>query len=492
MLKKIRAYVEQYHMLSDGDTVVAGVSGGADSVCLLLVLLELQKHISFGLHVVHVNHGIREEAGQDAAFVEQLCKGLGVSFFLVERNVPEIARREGLSSEEAGRQVRYEAFGQALEQAAPGALAAGKGKIAVAHNANDRAETMLFHLFRGSGLTGLCGIRPVREQVIRPLLCVERQDIETFLEEKKVSYCIDKTNDEDTYTRNRIRHHILPYAQREITEGVVAHMGHTAEVLLETEDFVKRTADEAYDNCVTLLPGQKGDPALAVDIDRALEYPGLIRRYLILRALEACIPARKDVTAEHVRGVAALMEQPGNRQISLPEGVCARREYHRLMLEREARVQNKESAREAAASPEWDIDPRPACEVQLPGLGVLEFRVMSREEWELGHAAEGLGHAAQFKKNQYTKCFDYGKIKKSLKLRNRKTGDYLTINQALSRKSLQDYMINEKIPRRERDNIWLLADGQHILWVIGYRISQEYKVSEETKEILQVQLRGGH
>lgn len=179
-LDKVSTYIEKYHMLSAGDTVAAGVSGGADSVCLLFVLSALQKKIPFRLMVVHVNHKIRNEAGEDAAYVQKLCESLQVPFFLYEKDVEQIARREGISTEEAGRNIRYEAFREVLtkcasaESKAPeaevmetGTLSRNVGghlKIAVAHHKNDRAETVLFHLFRGTGPVGLEGIRPTREE----------------------------------------------------------------------------------------------------------------------------------------------------------------------------------------------------------------------------------------------------------------------------------------------------------------------------------------
>ena len=180
MLKTVSAYIERYEMLQPGDTVVAGVSGGADSVCLLLMLSAIRKEIPFQLFVVHVNHLMREEAGGDAEFVSELCKKCRIPFSLVEKDVSAIAAECRISTEEAGRQVRYEAFEAVLMREAPEAVSENKAKIAVAHNLNDRAETMLFHLFRGSGLNGLSGIRPVSTRksgitVIRNILsCLVR------------------------------------------------------------------------------------------------------------------------------------------------------------------------------------------------------------------------------------------------------------------------------------------------------------------------------
>ena len=211
-------------MLQPGDRVVAGVSGGADSVCLLFLLLEWRREFPLDIAVVHVNHGIRPEAGEDARYVEKLCGEHRIPFFLTEADVRQRSILEKCSEEEAGRRTRYEAFDKAAEEW-------GATKIAVAHNSNDRSETQLFHLFRGSGIRGLASILPVRGRIIRPILCLERWEIEDFLTQQGIFYCKDATNDEDDYTRNRIRHHILPYAEQNIARGCVAHMNQTAEML---------------------------------------------------------------------------------------------------------------------------------------------------------------------------------------------------------------------------------------------------------------------
>ena len=204
MFQKVLSYVNQHHMLTQGDGVVAGVSGGADSVCLLFVLRKIQESLGGKLYVAHVNHGLRgEEALADQEFVRRLCEEWQLPFYLKSVKLREIARERKLSEEEAGRLVRYDFFRKVAEET-------GAAKIAVGHNANDHAETLLFHLIRGSSLKGLAGISPVQGAVIRPLLCVKREEIEQYVKEKGLHFCMDKTNLEDTYTRNRIRHKLLP------------------------------------------------------------------------------------------------------------------------------------------------------------------------------------------------------------------------------------------------------------------------------------------
>lgn len=241
--EKVKAYIVKHRMISDSDTVAAGISGGADSVCMLYILRKLTEEIPFRLFVVHVHHGVRADAQKDADYVKRLCEEWNIPFLMKRVDMDGYAKENRLSPEEAGRQLRYRAFEEALEGES------GVCKIAVAHNCNDRAETMLFHLFRGSGLKGLGSIRPVREQIIRPLLCLSRAEIEAYLFQKGLVYCMDSTNDEDTYTRNKIRHHILSYAEEQICRNATEHIGDAAEILAQTNDFVTKQTILAFERC---------------------------------------------------------------------------------------------------------------------------------------------------------------------------------------------------------------------------------------------------
>ena len=475
---------------------MAGVSGGADSVCLLLVLSALKKEIPYKLLVVHINHKIRKEAGWDAAFVKDLCERYQVPFFLVEEDVEALAKEKGISTEEAGRQVRYQAFDTVLRENAPEAVQRGKAKIAVAHNLNDRAETMLFHLFRGSGLNGLGSIRPVKERqglstIIRPLLGLPRSEIEAFLSEKEMCWCIDSTNDEDTYTRNKIRHHILPYAQESVSCGAVTNMGRAAEILAETEDFVQKEMRKAYAECVTeIYSGESvGDygqnkfsndfPAgqqIVFSVQKFLSYHPLLQKQMLLHCLERLTPARKDITATHVEDMLSLFTKEGNRSIHLPYGLVARREYEKVMVEER--------------TSDIDILFKNGISVHLPKPGEVPLYVPLFEREGMEFSVFSYEKSMNIPQNEYTKWFDYDKMSKSLTIRTRRTGDYFTFNAALSKKSVQDYMVEAKIPKGKRDDVPILADGQQVLWIVGYRIGSSYKVDEQTKHILQVRLRG--
>lgn len=463
--EKVFSYLERHQMISPHDHVLLGVSGGADSVCLLFLLVEYARRIPLKLSVVHVDHGIRPDAAQDAAYVETLCRERGIPFYLSKVDVRGYAEEEKCSEEDAGRRLRYEAFYRTAQET-------GAGRIAVAHNCNDRAETMLFHLFRGSGLKGLCGIRPVRQEIIRPLLCLEREEIEDYLTEKQIPWRTDSTNGTDEYARNRIRRHILPYVEKELAQGCVAHMARTADMLAEVEDYMGQQVRKARESCVEELEGRF---ELSVDGFREL-HPAVQKRLLQLLA-EELSPTGKDILSVHIESILRLFSGTRGRRVNLPMEMEAVRSYAKVILGK---------SRECGRFPlniflsGEQLAQRGGCRIDLGGGEVLEFILFSAREYE------------EVPRKRYTKWFDCDKIKESVCVRYRETGDYLSITDGQGKvihKSLKDYMITEKIPREERASIPLLAEGSHVLWMVGGRISEYYKVDRNTKRILQVQLK---
>ena len=469
--KQVKEYCDRHQMLERGDRVVLGVSGGADSVCLLFVLLALRRELDLQLHVVHVNHGIRIEAGEDAAYVSALCEAHQVPFYLYEKDIPALAKEWSCSEEEAGRRVRYEAFEEVLRQQCC-------QKIAVAHNSNDRAETMLFHLFRGTGLTGLAGIRPVRGQIIRPLLCVDRAQIEAYLAEKQISYRHDATNDCDDYTRNKIRHHILPYAEQEIVKGSVANMTRTADILAETENYIEEQVQKAMEASVVGEEGGSNQSCYRIHRQTFLQEHVLIQKRLLLQLLKKLSPMHKDIAAVHVEDILSLFTKEGNRSIHLPYNIRGSRQYEEIVLERQMQERSADSF-EPVTIDSAGLSEEEICVSLNKGQKVF-FSLLNLEK-------EGI-NCKDIPENQYTKWFDYDKIKECLTLRTRETGDYLSLKgqDALQHKKLKDYMISEKIPKKRREELPLLAEGSHVLWLVGYRISEYYKVEASTKRVLQV------
>ena len=463
MIKKVFDYIQKNHMLQAGDTVVAGISGGADSVCLLFILLKMRERMPLRLTAVHVDHGLRKEAAQDAAFTEGLCRRWGCGFRCIPVNVEAYAAENRISTEEAGRILRYRAFEQVLEE-----MGAPDGKIAVAHNQNDNAETVLFHLMRGTGLTGLAGISPVRERIIRPLLCISRRDIEQFLAENHISYCIDRTNNEDTYTRNKIRHHILPYAEAEICGQAVPHIYDTSVMIREADAFLQKSASEAFARCASEHARE-----IIFTIDAFLREDVFLQKQMLLFAVGRLAGSRKDIAAVHVRLLHGLFVREGNGRVSLPYGITAYREYKAVRLQ----IGGKEEEQPGAVLEEQELL-IPGRTEQADGISVI-CRLFPYEKSE------------NIPQKTYTKWFDYDKIVKSLVLRTRRQGDYMQVFAGGGRKSLKSYLIDEKVPQAERDRMLLVADGGHIVWMIGKRISERYKINVQTKTVLEIQVIGG-
>ncbi|MFI3214797.1 MAG: tRNA lysidine(34) synthetase TilS [Eubacteriales bacterium] len=457
MLQKMQNYIEKHHMIEPGDHIVVGVSGGADSVCLLLLLKEYCKHCPITLLGVHMNHLIREEASEDADYVKWLCTQLEVPFYLFEEDVEEIAKKEKISVEEAGRNVRYAAFSKIIQD-----QCGGKGKIAVAHHQGDRAETMLFHMFRGSGIAGMAGILPVRENIIRPILCMSRAEIEAYLKKEKISWCIDSTNEEDTYTRNKIRNQLLPFVESEILSGATEHLASEAEYILEVKEYIDAQTKEALAN-VAVCEKKR----VSIDVFMFLQLSEFIQREVLLEILKNILPKRKDMTRKHILQVQELFWKEGSKTASLPYGLEGKKEYEKVVIGYQAECEEGLEEQKVHVGEHFFVKM----------LGNVETRVFSNENIE------------NIPQNIYTKWFDYDKISHCLTLRKRQIGDFFMINDSLQRKTIKSYMIQEKIPQSMRNQLPLFADQDHILWIPGYRMSAYYKVSKDTKQILEIKIK---
>ncbi len=453
MRNTVENYIETYHMIESGDKVIAAVSGGADSVCLLHLLARLREKYLLELRAVHVHHGLRgQEADRDAEFTKQLCSSLSVPCHVLHADVRGYAKEHSVSEEEAGRILRY----QLLEQEAETWDEGGKVKIAAAHHGDDSVETILYNLFRGSGLAGIGGISPVRGRIIRPLLCVSRKEILEYLKENHLQYCEDSTNQTDDYTRNRMRRIILPAVTENINPKASQHIRQAGEKIRQAHEFLQDAADKWLS-----VHRDSRDPGLISD--QLSEEPEILQSYVLRRILAETAGTEKDLSSNHIDALMDLLSGQTGRRADLPDGIWAVREYTGLRIEKKSREMETRTADRAGAPPP------------------LEIKVFSRERGQENQ---------EFPKNQYTKWFDYDRIENRLSVRTRRTGDYITLKGG-GKKSVKAYMIDEKIPAADRDSVFLLADGNHILWIIGYRISEYYKIGPQTTTILQAELNGG-
>ncbi len=449
MWKKVHDYILQNEMLRPGERVIAAISGGADSVCLLSVLNQIicnHPDLGWQIRVVHVHHGLRgAEADRDAAFVESLCKKLNFTCSIVHKDVTGFARENGCSQEEAGRILRY----QVLEAEARSFNAA---RIALAHHKDDNAETILHHLLRGSALRGLGGMKPVQGMRIRPLLATDRSEIICFLEQSGLQWVEDSTNASGDYTRNRIRRDIMPLLTTTVNERAVDHILQAGAMFSQANDYFEEISDQIWkeSGIWTEDTGRDSSAAAMPLATLAMQHP-LVRSYLFGRMIAAVLPGRRDITARHYAAMEVMLDQPVGSRINLPDHTIAERQYEMMRVIR---------------NPAED-------EKAMPPAMKLQMKTFPREK------------DAEIPKNQYTKWFDYDKIKGTLSVKIREPGDYFILANGSS-KTINRFMIDEKIPREQRDRIPLLAEGNHILWIVGYRISEYYKITETTKMILQV------
>lgn len=449
MREKVRKTIEEFHMFPQGARIVVGVSGGADSVALLHLLSGWQAAYDWRLTAVHIHHGLRgEEADKDQAFVEALCRTLGIPCIIRRFDVAKEARTRGLGEEETGRLLRYAVFQE---------MAGEEGYIAVAHHRGDQAETLLMRLCRGTGLTGLVGMREVRGNLCRPLLECSRQEIEAYCRQEGLFWREDATNQQDTYTRNKLRLRVLPLLE-EVNPLAVEHMAQTAALLAAEEDYLSEQAEQIYAGL--RLPSVPEEVHLPKDALSCL-HPAMQSR-LLRRALAEFVSA--DVSRSQVKALQELLEKPTGKRRDLLQGVAAENRYGTLVLFR------KKDKKEG-----FCVELPPEGEVLLSEGGIsVKMQIFDKKNTE-------------FSEDGCTNVFDYDKINQILFCRSRQQGDSIRLKGG--RKKIKDLFIDEKIPRAERENYPLIAMREEILWVPGLRSAADYLPDEQTKRVLRIEIR---
>ena len=457
MQKKVRNYIEKLHMLENTDTVVAGVSGGADSLCLLHLLAQLREEYGFTLVAVHVNHGIRgADAFQDAAYVKQICQLWQVECQVFETDIKALAKEQGWTEEEAGRKFRYQCFANVAKRSA-------NSVAAVAHHMEDQAETVLFRMARGTGLAGLKGMLPVSRQgelaIIRPLLGVHRWEIEAYLLEQGIDYCRDYTNDLTIYHRNYIRHEIVP-AFSKVNEQAVEHIASLAQQAAQMEAYLDSEVTRMFGQMVERLEPKGGYETLyRLPVKEMEVLPQLLRQEVMRRLMHVLSGSLKDITRQHIVLALDCLAENGAK-VNLPYGMEVFRSYD-YMLAGRRRKDAKRGLKFAGRN----------CENLEKYFSFCEY--LYKKERKID-------------KKNYTKTIDCGKIRDTLCVRYRQTGDRIAVDLEGHCKSLKKYFIDEKIPQYMRDEIPLVCDGQDVVWIVGYRLSPAYYVDQHTIKAMDI------
>ena len=491
---KVISYIKENDLISQGDTIVEGLSGGPDSVCLFLMLEEYKKELDFNTVAVHVHHGIRKKsADKDQKFVEKLCASKGVELKSYRKDIPLICKITKESEEECGRRIRYELFNEVCSLY-------DNAKIAVAHHMNDQAETVLFRIIRGSGIKGLTGMEPKRDNVIRPLLCLKRQEIEEYLDSIGQDYRIDETNGTLEYSRNYIRKKVMPKLES-VRQNAVEHINSLSGEAGEINDFMEKKARELLEEASKEADSRYITKGLTTkykaDVISAAE--PILQKFAIRALISDSGVSIKDVTRSHVDSLCELISKPKSGEIHLPKGVTVVKEsgivYIRPREGFDGQIQELTNA-----SP---VQAERIAEPVIPNAAPLVLPKVKEPQYKFFYPVTGEGNYKlpdgsivtcrvlnEFDRENvpddgYTKWMDYAKMSDDLCLRTRKTGDYLVINKKGNEGNLKNYMINEKIPKSERNDIPLLASGSKIYWVVGHRISEDVKVTDETNVVIE-------
>lgn len=296
MKSKVIDTIKRYNLIQGGDKLVLGVSGGPDSISMLNILNEIKEEWQFQIYVAHINHMIRKEADDDERYVQQYCEKNNIQFFVKRVNVQEIANIQKMGTEEAGRNIRYEFFEEILQKV-------GANKIAIAHNKNDKIETIVMNLLRGSGLSGLKGIEPIREQrIIRPLIECERQEIEQYCEQYKLEPRIDKTNFENDYTRNKIRNIVIPYIKNEFNPNIIETMDRLSQVATEESNYIELQVEKIYQKLLI----ERSQNQIILKLKEFNQQEKVIKNRLILLVVRELMGSTQRIEKVHIEDIIKL------------------------------------------------------------------------------------------------------------------------------------------------------------------------------------------
>lgn len=450
LLEKVEKYCVNNKLIEKGDRIVVGVSGGPDSLCLLNLLNSLKDKYELELIVVHINHSLRDEADFEENYVKEISQELGLKFCSKKVDINELSGLQKRSAEEIAREVRYAFFREILTKN-------DADKIAVAHNKNDNAETVLMNIIRGAGNEGACGIDNIHKEIIRPLISITRKEIEDYCAEKSLVPMIDKTNFETVYTRNKVRNLVLPML-KEINPDIVESLNRFSEIVKDEEEFIKEYLDSIYKKIV-----RNENKELYIEKEEFLKLKIGLKRRILRMAIYEFAGTLKDVSFKTVNNAINEIEYSKNGNlIKIVPGVKIFVEYNKLkFVEEKLEIEDY------------------VYELNIPGKVYLK----EINKWisvEIKNA-EDVGIT---EKNPNIHFFDIAKTGKKLYVRNRKNGDYFYPTGMDGKKKVKDFFSDIKLERKKRDEIPIVTNEEEIIWIVGLRSSRKFLKDKSTKEVI--------
>ncbi|MFB0534125.1 MAG: tRNA lysidine(34) synthetase TilS [Anaerolineae bacterium] len=481
VVSTVRHTIDRYGLLLPEETVVIGVSGGPDSLCLLHILNRLRSEYRIELHVAHLNHRMRgSEADADAAFVARLTEEWGLPCTVEAYDVPTLATEKKLSLEEAARRARYAFLAEVAEQV-------GAKRIAVGHNADDQTESVLMHWLRGAGLAGLRGMLPAislsdyrlleeRDKgqgaftLIRPLLEVTRAEIEAYCAEHSLQPRFDRSNLDTTYYRNRLRHELIPYLEG-YNPGIREVVRRSARVITDDYAYLRAELDRFWPQVVI----SESDRVIKFDLAAWRSLPTSFQRSTLRQAIHRLRRSLRNINWIHVEDArVALLEKPAGTQVTLPQGLLLTMSYQTFTVADESYVELPTDL------PLLAVDSLP---LAVPGTTQLpespwrvEARLLSRRELPPGW---------EDNQDPWQAFLDHDVVGSELVLRRRRPGDrFRPLGLAGSQTTLREFMINVKIPAPWRHLVPVVASPRHIVWLAGWRVDERARITKSTKRVL--------
>lgn len=454
--ERVREAIKKHSMCKGGETLLIGLSGGPDSVCLLHMLQSLKEEYGLTLHAVYVNHNLRpDETTAEIRFCTDLCRRLGVNFIVKTVDVKAYAGEKGMNKQEAARELRYKVFDDA-------AYESKADRIALGHNADDQAETFFMRLLRGTGPSGLSGIPPVRGNIIRPLLEIERDAIDKFLDEERIPFVVDSSNLRSDYFRNKIRRGLMPLL-KELTPHLTGSLTNTMSILREEERY--------FTIIVTKILMKLISRKTAGRIELFLSPMESMEKVMLRRVLRRAIEETKGLRGigfVHIEDIITLIKEgrSGGR-LYLPKGIRVIKGYSLLVMTSEAPVRIST----------YDLQPPAECVIRGAGIVI-------KASFEEGPGDLGDGRSSVL--------LDAGTMHSPLRVRPRQAGDFFFPLGFGKRKKLQDFFVDEKIARDDRDSVPVVVSGDDIIWIAGYRGDERFRVTERTEKFLRLVLLKGN
>jgi tRNA(Ile)-lysidine synthase len=457
---KVRHFIREHRLLSRHKRLLVAVSGGPDSVCLLHILVKLQDELNLQLHVAHLNHQLRAGSAADARYVGKLARQLKVSATIEKRDVKAYRTRHHLSLEEAAREVRYGFLAEV-------AKSIGTDRVAVGHTRDDHIETVLMHLVRGTGTRGLRGLQPVSQwrhegsalTIIRPILELSRQDTAEYCRAYQLMPRLDATNLSLLPLRNRIRLQLLPLL-RSYNPRVDEALLRTARTAGDELAFLDKASARLWRKVVR----REGD-TLIIDRRGFLKLPLALRRHLLRMAMEELLGDLRDIETRHIEEMMAAVGKPAGKRLALPGGLTLAIDYDRYLL-----------------------GPDPAALSPFPALGKgFSLKIPGEtiaSGWRITATVMPSPPAQKQIDSNLAACFDLDKVGQKLVVRSRRRGDRFQPLGMAEPKKLGEFMVDAKISRYWRERVPIVCSPEQIVWVVGGRIDDRGKVTEDTKRVL--------